>query len=233
MKFLLLTLLYAAVYSGANAQCKTYRLLSNGDTLNCTDLKGERQGKWVIHVDELRGEPGFEEEGIFKNNKREGKWRKYSLEGDLLVIENYAWGEKNGKQEYFYRNRPEHEESWLAIDPKKKYDTIDVPDLFDPYKVERKVIKVQSYSVKHGEWKYYNTETMQIMKTENYILDSLYTPVSATSTNPSKTISSEVNTTDSLNTNHTINNKPKAVLDFEKKSSKKKKNMIRDGRTGG
>jgi antitoxin component YwqK of YwqJK toxin-antitoxin module len=102
------------------AQCVTYRIGEYGDTLNCKDKNNQKQGKWVIHVNEVRGEPGYEEEGIFKDDKKEGKWRKFNLMGDLIAIENYRWGFKDGVQQYFYMNALEHEERWLAIDPKKK-----------------------------------------------------------------------------------------------------------------
>jgi hypothetical protein len=29
----------------------------------------------VVHVESLRGEPGYEEEGVFENNRKEGEWR--------------------------------------------------------------------------------------------------------------------------------------------------------------
>ena len=58
-----------------------------GDTLNKIDKKNMKQGKWVIRVDEVRGEPGYEEEGEFKNNRKEGTWRIYYLEGDLSGLE--------------------------------------------------------------------------------------------------------------------------------------------------
>src|SRR5665647_928978 len=70
----------------ADAQYKTYKLSIKGDTLNAIDSKGLKQGKWVIHVDPLRGEPGYEAEGIFINDKKEGPWRKYTLGGDIIAI---------------------------------------------------------------------------------------------------------------------------------------------------
>ena len=50
------------------AQYKSYQLNAEGDTLNAIDKNDKKQGKWVIHVESIRGEPGYEEEGIFKNN---------------------------------------------------------------------------------------------------------------------------------------------------------------------
>jgi hypothetical protein len=230
---LLLIVLMLGNIEVMQAQCKTYRLTGSGDTLNCTDFKGKKQGKWVIRIEELRGEPGFEEEGIFKEDKREGKWRRYSLMGDLQAIENYSWGEKNGNQQYFFMNELEHEESWLAFDPKKKYDTVDVPDVYDPYKIEKKVIKIQAYSLRHGVWKYYKPGSLSLIKTENYVFDSLYTPIPLNrDANPSPATIKKSNE-DTAAKPLPIKNKPKAVMEFEKKNSKKKQFQVRDGRTGG
>lgn len=208
------------------SQCKTYRIAGNGDTLNCTDMLGKKQGKWIVHVDELRGEPGYEEEGIFKAGNREGKWRKYSLLGELTAIENYRWGLKDGAQQYFYRGGLEHEEAWRAIDPKKKYDTIDVPDLMDPYKIEKKVIRVDAYSQKHGTWRYYQPGTMAVIKTETYLFDTLYKkPVQ----DITKATDSSADTSQNKLSTKIV---PKEVLEYNKKNANKKRIKVRDGRTG-
>ena len=55
------------------AQYKSYKLNADGDTLNAIDNSGLKQGKWVNHIDELRGEPGYEEEGIYKKDKKDRK----------------------------------------------------------------------------------------------------------------------------------------------------------------
>ncbi|HNA17003.1 MAG TPA: hypothetical protein PK678_10820, partial [Ferruginibacter sp.] len=97
------------------AQYKTYKLSETGDTLNAIDNKGLKQGKWVIHVDEVRGEPGYEEEGVFKNDKKEGVWRIYNLNGDLIGVEHYKLGGKHGIQQYYtYLGELYREESWLG-----------------------------------------------------------------------------------------------------------------------
>ncbi len=210
------------------SQCKTYRLTSKGDTLNCTDYNNKKQGKWTIHLEEVRGEPGYEEEGVFYNNQREGKWRRYTLMGDLMAVENYRWGFKDGMQQYYQMGELEHEESWRALDPKKKFDTIDVPDLFDPNKISKKVIKIDGYTQKHGIWKYYRPGTLSLIRTETYLFDSLYQPV-AFRTDAVKDVPVE-DTTKKLPAPKVV---PKQVADFEKNNSKKKQIKVRDGKTGG
>src|SRR5437870_1695959 len=83
------------------AQYKTYSISAKGDTINAIDKKDLKQGKWVIRVEEVRGEPGYEEEGIFKDNNKEGVWRQYNLTGDLIGVENYKLGGKDGIQQYY------------------------------------------------------------------------------------------------------------------------------------
>ena len=206
------------------SQCKTFRITGRGDTLNCVDYNNNKQGKWVIHYDQLRGEPGFEEEGEFKDNLKTGKWRKFSLEGDLIAVENYQWGNKDGIQQYFYQGELEREESWRAINPERKYDTVDVPNVYDPYKVDRKVIKIDVYSLKEGVWKYYKPGSLSLIKTETYVLDKLQIP---------KSDFTSGNSSDTATTIIPIKKiKPAAVQEFEKKNSGKKAVKIQDGSTG-
>ncbi len=69
------------------SQWKDYIISPKGDTLNCLDKQDRRQGRWVNHYDEVRGESGYEEEGVYKDNRKEGTWRLYSLGGDLTGVE--------------------------------------------------------------------------------------------------------------------------------------------------
>lgn len=214
---------------GIYAQCKTFRIASNGDTLNCTDGKGIKQGKWMVHADPLRGEPGYEEEGIFQNDRKEGIWRRFNLMGDIMAVETYRWGLKNGRSQYFSIQGIEHEENWRASNPSKSFDTIDVVDPVQPNKYERVIVKVDGNSLRHGIWKYYNPMYGSIIRTEKYILDVLQ----------SEQPSGVINTVDSTSadtlllktTKEAEKAKPKEVEEFDKKN-KGKKTKVRDGKTG-
>jgi len=218
---LILTLLIS--FTGYS-QCKTYIIGLKGDTLNCVDQADLKQGKWVVRYDEVRGEPGYEEEGIYKDGKREGAWRRYNLQGDLLAIEGFRWGNKNGICQYFTPNGElMREESWRAVNPMNPYDTVEVADWDkDPLGLITKavVVKLEGSSVKHGPWKFYEPQTGFIVKTENYVLGTL-------DGGPKKDMA-----TDDPEKKKQVA-KPKEVLDFEKKNSGKKKIKVRDGSTGG
>ncbi len=202
------------------AQTKSFLLTDNGDTLNKIDNNNQKQGRWKIRVNALRGEPAYDEEGIFKNNLKEGVWRKYDAYGLLTAKEDYKWNNKNGLQVYLSQGQLEHEENWRAIDPEKKFDTIDVPDVYDILKTEKKIIKLESYAVPYGTWRYYDSETGRQTRTENYdAFGKLFVPKPVLNNVVTDTIPKKII-------------KPKEILDFEKSRKGKKSTKMRDGMTG-
>jgi hypothetical protein len=151
-----------------------YSLTPNGDTINRVDQKKLRQGPWVVRYEEVRGEPGYEEEGYFIDDKKNGPWLRYSLMGDLIAREFYKWGYREGKQQYYTAiGDLQREESWKSVNPANPYDTIVVPDIDHPDMLIEKVIKHESAEVRNGKWIYYNTSTGDIVKTEFYIFGQL------------------------------------------------------------
>lgn len=201
------------------SQVKSFRVAPNGDTLNRIDNNDLKQGRWVNRFETVRGEPGFEEQGEYRNNKKEGKWTLFSLMGDVIGTEQYQWGNKDGTCLY-YNNQGElvREESWKAFNPAHKADTIMVEDVDKPGTYVQKVIKHEGAAVRHGEWRIYESGSGRIVKKEVYYLGTLEDKVNNALTAPVQKKETP---------------KPKEVLDFEKKNQGKKKIQVRDGRTGG
>ncbi len=203
------------------AQYKEFKLSPNGDTLNIIDNNNLKQGKWVIVVAPLRGEPGFEEEGYFKDDKKTGPWRKYNSTGDILAVENYKFGGKDGAQEYFtFLGDLIRQEEWRGFNPDVPYDTIPVYGQNNSEVIDYKIVKAEQYSVPHGEWKYYNPGA-RLTKIEKYDRGHLL-----------KTEDSNLLTAKPKQALPDQNVKPQEVLDYEKKYSKKKRaHMERTGKT--
>jgi len=210
--FVLLLLISLKVFP----QCKTYILGAKGDTLDCVDKKDMKQGKWVIHHDEVRGEPGFEEEGEYKESRKEGVWRQYSLMGDLIGVEFYKWGNKDGVCKYYAPSGELlREESWKALNPDKPYDTLEIEDIDHLNQYKTVIVKNEGVAIKHGTWKYYDPSTGTVYKTETYTVGKLEIP----------TETAKNTTTDSAKSKII----PKEVLDYQKKNAGKKKIKVRDG----
>ncbi|WP_462218841.1 toxin-antitoxin system YwqK family antitoxin [Ferruginibacter sp.] len=217
--FLLIIIQFLFLMNGA-AQYKSYKLNDKRDTINAVDKNNLKQGKWVIHIDELRGEPGYEEEGLFKNDKKEGIWRMYNLTGDIIGVENYKLGGKDGIQQYYtYLGDLYREESWRGYDPEAPYDTVAVYGTGSNEIVDYKIVKAEQYSVRHGEWRYYEPGSGRLVKSEKYDRGLLEkagakaVAATAVETKPKKV------------------EKTPEMLEWEKKNKGKKK-VIRDGRTG-
>jgi hypothetical protein len=230
MRFILLSFLLISI--NGFGQWKDFIISVKGDTLNRVDMKGRKQGPWVIHAEALRGEPGYDEQGYFANDKKEGLWVRFSLMGDKIAEENYRWGALDGKCRYYTRNGGlEREESWRAVDPQKTMDTVDVFDVRDPSKlIDRVIVKVEGHTNKHGVWTYYDPMWGTIQRTENYFLNKLQTGNDGK--DEIQIIDVSTGKPKSDTTGKKVVTKPQAVLDYEKKNSGKKKVKTRDGQTG-
>lgn len=203
----------------ADAQYKAFKLNKDGDTINIVSKAGLKEGKWVTTYPELRGEPGYDEEGMYIKDKKEGYWRRYTAGGDIIAIEYYMNGGKDGLQQYFTPlGTLILEESWKGYNPDAPYDTIPIYGTGSGEIVSYKIVKAEQYSVKHGPWKYYDTETGELFKTVRYVLNNIYDPNAA---KKEETVAAKPKKTE----------KTPEMLEWEKKNKGKKK-ALREGMTG-
>ena len=182
-----------------------------------------KQGKFVLRTEELRGEPGFEEEGMYKNDTKEGIWRRYNLQGDPIGFETYLHGGKDGFQQYYSPlGELIREENWRGYNPDAPYDTISVYGTGSNEIIDYKIVKAEQYSVKQGLWRFYEPVTGKLLKTEEWERNNLVLPndpkKEAVSGNSLKGVKKEVA-------------KTAEMLEWEKKNKGKKK-VIRSGQTG-
>lgn len=205
----------------ALAQYKSFKISARGDTINRVDNKGKKQGKWVQRVEPLRGEEGYEDEGIYKDDVKEGVWRHYTLIGDPIGFETYLNGGKHGLQQYYSPfGDLLREESWRGYNPDAPFDTIAVYGTGSNEIVDYKIVKAQQYSVKHGAWKYYEPITGRLIKSEEWERNRLVLP-----NQPKETLVT--------NTDPKVKKvipKTAEMLEWEKKNKGKKK-VLRNGET--
>ncbi len=168
------------LFLSSEAQYKSFVINAKGDTINAINSNGQKTGKWVIEVPELRGEPGYVEEGVYQKGVKDGFWRQYSIEGDLIGVEQYKLGGKDGLQQYFtFLGALEHEESWRGYNPEDPYDTIAVYGTGSGEIIDYKIVKAEPYSVKQGEWRYYDVNTGRLLKTDIWERNVLQKPTAS------------------------------------------------------
>ena len=209
---------FVLISGTASAQYKEYKISARGDTINAITKAGVKTGKWVIHVPELRGTPGHEEEGVYVKGQKDGYWRHYTLQGDLLAVEHYKLGGKDGVQLYYnFLGDLEREESWRGYNPDAPYDTIAIYGTESNEIIDFKIVKAEPYSVKDGEWKYYEPGSGRVLRTEKWDRNNLVTP-------------GKKNTLAAYEKPKKVE-KTAEMLEWERKN-RGKKGAIRDGRTG-
>jgi hypothetical protein len=134
-------------------------------------------------------------------------------------VEFYKLGGKHGLQQYYtFLGDLLREESWKGYDPDAPYDTVAVYGEGNNEIIDYKITKAEQYSVRHGEWRYFDISTGRIAKLERYDRGHLETPASTAKINAApadKTKKVE---------------KTAEMLEWEKKNKGKKK-ALRDGRT--
>jgi hypothetical protein len=172
-----------------------------------------------------------------EKDEKTGYWRIFNLQGDLIGIENYRYGQKNGLQQYFSINgNLIKEESWLAHNPENPTEMVEVYDINDPNKVYMVEVKLDASAVPHGLWKYYEAGSGSLIKKENFILGKL-DDGSGTGNGMIKKDEKDAAAKDADTKTETKEKpkekpKPREVMDFEKKNEGKKKVKIRTGATG-
>lgn len=208
--------------TASKAQYKSY-VLSGNDTINRIDKKNLKQGKWVVRIEALRGEPGYEDEGMYKNDAKEGIWRRYTLMGDFIGLETYSHGGKDGLQQYYTPvGELVREESWKGYNPDAPFDTIPIYGTGNGEIIDYKIVKAEQYSVKNGPWKYYDPASGRLIKSEEWERNVIKQPRQAAADDESEAAAPP---------KKKEMQKTPAMLEWEKKNKGKKKGL-RDGNTG-
>ena len=226
------------------AQYKNYELTTKRDTINCIDKNDLKQGKWINRLEDNMGEPGYQEEGSYKDNEKIGRWNLYSLMGDPVGEETYIYGQKTGKQQYFdTKGELVREENWKAITPDNMYDTVSVPNWKkDPTgnTLKTVVVKLEGNALRHGNWKYYD-DNGKLVRNDVYILDKMSESTTLSYDFVTGKVSGKQQIKYDIETGKAVaqagyekpkvSAKPKEVVEFEKMKKGQKKKKFQDGST--
>jgi len=92
--------------------------LKAGDTINVIDLNGKKQGKWIVFGKHKPGTCYAQnqkvEEGLYKDNRKTGKWIDYYCNSNKKSEITYVNGRPNGYAIMYYENGNKKEEgNWV------------------------------------------------------------------------------------------------------------------------
>lgn len=95
-----------AFLSATFSQAQSFQVSSlTTDTINSTDGKGKKQGRWVFYGGQkdssCYGKNQIVEEGQYDKGKREGQWINYYCNGNKKSVLSYKNGIPSGKLELF------------------------------------------------------------------------------------------------------------------------------------
>jgi hypothetical protein len=131
---------------------------------NQRDQQRRKQGYWMEEVGEVRGEPGYTWEGVYKNDRKEGVWKKTTAIGNLIAEETYKNNVLDGYCKYYYSNgKPSEEGAYISTEVEGQRDTIMIIDPVTNAETPTEIIR-KGNSVRNGVWKLYDEETGKAVK---------------------------------------------------------------------
>lgn len=142
------------------------------DNLNKTDALDRKQGLWFFKHDARMGEPLYYEYGNYQDDKKTGIWTKLDAEQSLMATENYYHGVLNGTSQYYERGRLVCIGNYRGLNQTQKFESIPVTDPITGID-SIVVVPTEMGYTKHGTWRYYDEETGQMTKEEEYQVDNL------------------------------------------------------------
>ena len=143
--------------------------------INQRDAQNRKQGAWMEEVGEVRGEPGYTWEGAYKNDRKEGIWRKTSLAGNLIAEETFHNNVLDGRCRYFFPDGKLMEEGvYMATEIEGQRDTIMVIDPVTNEETPTEIIR-KGNSVRNGILRIFDEEAGKLVK-QYYKRGEIVTP---------------------------------------------------------
>lgn len=169
-----LTILFTAFSGFAIGQNAATRvsLPAKSAVVNEKDAQGRPNGLWVLSAPAAMGEPATTEFGKYEHGIKYGPWYTLDGEGELMSMETFRNNVLDGEAKYFTQGRLSAEGYYKGLNPEREYDTILVEDPLTGMQILRPVHNERN-TVRHGPWRFYDSETGRLVKEEEYQVDSL------------------------------------------------------------
>jgi len=134
---------------------------------NLVDKKKRKQGLWIEKQDAYKDQPQTSSIGKYTDNIKTGLWYILDKEGKPISVFNYKKGVLDGSNQYFENGKLVCTGEWRGLNPDYEIDSVEV---YDPRTGIESIVTVPSEkgSLMHGIWKYYNPNTGQLIKEEEY-----------------------------------------------------------------
>lgn len=142
------------------------------EEINRVDGKGARHGKWLLNQPGRMGEASFSEFGTYDHGTKMGQWYKLDNEGDLMAIETFKGNVLDGEVKYYDKGKLTTIGYYLSLNPANDFDTFYVVDPITDVEV-RRIIPTDKRTIRHGTWRFYDTENGRLVREEDYQADEL------------------------------------------------------------
>ncbi len=139
---------------------------------NQRDAAGKAHGLWYVHQEALRGEPELTSFGAYDHGLRTGIWYVSNAQGNIVSIESFKQGVRDGKVQYFENGKLICIGHYRGVYAQNEKDTV---HLIDPISLDEYWVSVNTErgSVKHGNWRFYDELSGNLTKEEFYQMDEL------------------------------------------------------------
>ena len=139
---------------------------------NASDAQGKPHGFWYQQHEARMSDPPYTDFGSYSHGRKTGTWYTLDPEGSIAAIEAYRYNTLHGPCKYFENGRLWITGNYRGLNPDQPFDTIMVVDPITGAENEV-VVATDRGSLKHGYWRYYDTETGRLLRQEDYQVDEL------------------------------------------------------------
>jgi hypothetical protein len=139
---------------------------------NTRDAHDKPHGFWYQQHEARMSDPPYTDFGSYIHGRKTGTWYTLDPEGNIAAIEAFRYNTLHGPCKYFENGRLLMTGNYRGLNPDQPYDTIMVVDPITGAENEV-VVATDRGSLKHGYWRYYDTETGRLLRQEDYQVDEL------------------------------------------------------------